>query len=146
MALTKDIKTDRYGTPDEGGGMLDDQPMGASAKVYAGSVMILRGGYVVAASSPLSTDKVIGIVRQQVTEITGVAGGTNATGDAGMFWLASGTSSDYISQANVESVCYLLDEQTVALTSNSNARPPAGIVKAFDSITSKVAVQLLTNY
>ena len=61
MALTGDVKTFRYGSP---GNSTQPQNLGltASATVYRGSIATTRSGYLVAASSPQSTDITWGII------------------------------------------------------------------------------------
>ena len=48
-------------------------------------------------------------------------------------WFANSASADLIAQAQVGSVCYIVDDQTVAKTSNSSARSQAGTVFAVDA-------------
>jgi hypothetical protein len=49
-------------------------------------------------------------------------------------WFGNSASGDAIAQANVGSTVYLVDDQTVALTSNSGARSAAGIALFVDSV------------
>ncbi len=60
-------------------------------------------------------------------------GRTTVKIQSGAEWVANSTSTDLIAQANVGAVCYLVDDQTVALTSNGNTRSPAGIIMAVDA-------------
>ena len=61
MALSADVIAVRYGTPGNSTQPVN-QGIGASATVYRGSVATTRSGYLVAASSPQSTDIVWGII------------------------------------------------------------------------------------
>ena len=142
MALTADVITVRYGTPGNSTQPVN-QPLTANATVYRGSVATTRSGYLVAASSPQSTDIVWGIVNGAgpgTADMTtqGITGGTTngavtveiATGS---FFLAAGTGSDAITQANVGATVYLINETTVGLTSGGGTRPVAGVVEAYDT-------------
>ena len=141
MALSADVKTIRFGSPGN-----STQPMNfgltASATVYRGSIAITRSGYLVAASSPQSTDTTWGIIDKAGAGTAdtgpGIVGGTTngsvtvevATGS---FFLQNGTGSDAIAQTNVGSLCYVINETTVGLTSASNTRPVAGTIEGLAS-------------
>lgn len=56
-------------------------------------------------------------------------------------WFANSASTDQITQTEVGSNCYIVDDQTVAKTSNSNARSIAGRVWKVDA-TKGVLVEL----
>lgn len=146
-ALTADIHPIRYGTPGNASQPIN-QPLKASttagSTVYRGSVAITRSGYMVAATTPQSSDLVWGIVDQAgpgtIDSGPGITGGTadgSVTVDiaTGSFWLQSGTGSDAITQANVGATCYLMNETTVGLTS-AGSRPTAGIIVEVASTTT----------
>ena len=86
MALTADVHTIRYGAP---GNSTQPTALGltANATVYRGSVATTRSGYLVAASSPQSTDIVWGII-ENVDE--GANNGTVIDGQPG---ITAGTTS-----------------------------------------------------
>ncbi|ROH88659.1 hypothetical protein ED208_12635 [Stagnimonas aquatica] len=48
----------------------------------------------------------------------------------GIFAFANSAGADEITKANIGATCYVVDDQTVAKTSDTNARPAAG--KVFD--------------
>ena len=148
MALTADIITPRYGA----GGNLNNKGLTANATVYRGSVATTRSGYLVAASSPASTDIVWGIIADGVGSgsdtqgITGAStnGGVTVDIETGTFFLAGGTSSDALVATDVGATVYLIDEQTVGKTSNGNTRPVAGVLEFVDP-TYGLAVKLGSN-
>jgi hypothetical protein len=142
VALTSDQITVRYGAPGNSTQPVN-KPLTANATVYRGSIATTRSGYLVAASSPQSTDIVWGLVQgagpgtaDQTTP--GIVGGTTngavtveiATGS---FFLASGTGADAITGANVGATCYVINETTVGLTNGSNTRPQAGVIEEYDT-------------
>lgn len=156
MALSRDIKIVRYGTPGNSTQPVN-QPLTASAKVYRGSVATTRSGYLIAATAPAAaTDIVWGLIEKAgpgkantdpgITDTSGVNGGTTVEIATGTFFLASDTGGGAITQADVGKTCYLLDEKTVTLTAGT--LPVAGVIEAYDtSITEPgpVAVKLGTN-
>ena len=149
MTVTADINTTRFGTPDQA-------PEPYSAKidtnviVYAGTVAILRSGYVDPSDSPVSTDVVCGIISKQTDNRTtsfygGAQGATEVPIVRGTFWLAYGAGADAFTLAdNMETTAYLIDAKTVGKTSGGGTRPVAGIVKRVDTSVSKAAVALGT--
>ncbi len=134
MPVSKDQKITRYGTQD--GHQPTYQPMKASVSIYAGTIALTDStGYAKTAASPTSNDTCWGLYNGLAdgtpTASSPIVNGTVAGGimigiDTGTFYLASGLSSDAITQANVGAACYVVDEVTVGLTSNANTRPVAG--------------------
>lgn len=62
------------------------------------------------------------------SELGGLAGATDVEVEYGVFdWENSG-GADEITEADVGAIVYAVDDEKVALTSNSDTRPPAGIV------------------
>ena len=102
MALSADIKTVRFGAPGNSTQPMN-QPLTAAATVYRGSVATTRSGYLVAASSPQSTDVVWGLIDKAGAGTAdtgpGITGGTtngNVSVEiaTGSFFLQNGTTSD----------------------------------------------------
>lgn len=137
MALTKDQKVARYGTPY--GNRIIPRGIRAGVTVYRGSIALQdNGGFLKNASSPSSTDKTLGLILRvrpgdgQVDGAPGITGGTTdgavgAEVDQGAFFLGSSTGGDQLGVATLGQTVYVYDEITVAATSNSGARPVAGI-------------------
>lgn len=134
MALTADIKTIRFGSPGNSTQPMN-LPLTAAATVYRGSVAVTRSGYLVAPSTPQSTDIVWGIVNKAGAGTAdtgpGIVGGTtngNVTVEVstGSFFLQNGTGADALAQSNVGATVYLINENTVGATNGSSTRPIAG--------------------
>ena len=134
MALTGDVKTFRFGAPGN-----STQPMNlgltASATVYRGSIATTRIGYLVAASTPQSTDITWGIIDKAGAGTAdtgpGIVGGTTNGGvtveiATGSFFLQNGTGADAFTQANVGATAYVINETTMGATSGSSSRPIGG--------------------
>jgi hypothetical protein len=137
MAVTKDVKTIRYGTQD--GHQPTAQPMAASVSIYAGTIAVTRAGYAQPAHTPTNADICWGIYNGlnngSPTVSTPITNGTTAGDivigiDTGTFWLTPGTSSDALTQADVGATVYVVDEVTVGKTDGSNTRPVAGKLAA----------------
>lgn len=148
MAVTSDIDTYRYGTPDQAP-QLDSQPIQANTIVYAGTIALIDAtGYVKASDSPLSTDSCRGIVDKQTDNRStsffgGGLGATQVPIDTGVFWINFDNGGGAFSQADVNvTTCYVKDAQTVTKTSTTCK---AGLVRAFDATLSKVAVSMGPN-
>lgn len=140
MTVSKDVLTDRYGTPAQAPEIMS-QPMTANTKVYAGTFAITRSGYVVASDSPLSTDVCWGIVDRQTDNTTATGFGGGGTGavqcpiDRGDFWLAYASG---FTQADIGATVYVANATQVTKTPGLYG----GIVLAVDTTISKVAVAL----
>jgi len=160
MALSSDIVTARYGTPD------GHQPIGkglsATVTIYRGSVAGIDGtggsaGYLSNMASPATTDIILGIDGDAIHAPNTTAGITGGSSDGdvlvnietGTFILKSGTGSDALTVATNGATVYLIDEQTVGATNGSNSRPACGVQMASPSEdpsipTGYVAVKLGT--
>lgn len=157
MALTADQTLVRYGAPGNSTQPVN-QGITANATVFRGSIATTRAGFLVAASSPQSTDIVWGMIYKAGPGTAnlgaGIAGGTTngavtAEIATGSFFLASGTGADAIGAANVGATCYVINETTVGLTSGGGTRPQAGVIEAYDpteiNALGPVAVKLGSN-
>lgn len=139
MALTTDQSILEDGVPGNSTQMTE-QPCTANTQFYRGTVATLRSGYLVEATAPASTDIVFGMIEDigvsanLIVQGPGFLSPTGANGQisakikGGSFWLNCSTGADAITQANVQGLCYLYNENTVAATSGGGTRPVAGIV------------------
>ena len=154
MATTQDLKVIRYGTED--GHQPTYQPLTSAVSVYAGTIAVSRAGYLINPDTSVqSTDCVWGVINGIVdsnpavsSPITGVASNaTNCGISTGTFFLAPGTSGDALTQADVGKTVYVINASTVGKTSNSGARPVAGVLAAIGvaQYTGLVAVTLGNN-
>ncbi len=139
MTLSADIQVQRVGA--EGPEPIA-APVKAAAQLYCGSIATLRSGYLIAATSPASTDVTCGIVGfptggTYVKTGPGILGGSTDGAVwvdclTGVFLLASGTGADALTEANAGATVYVVDEQTVGATSASGTRPVAGVMLPID--------------
>ncbi len=124
-ALTKDRDTSRRDDARYG------YPVAASTRLHAGGLVALNAsGYAVPASA-VSTLTVMGVAVAPADNSTGAAGDIDVlTETRGAFKLANDGS---VTRAHVGKKAYAVDDQTVAATDGSGARPVAGIIKDLDA-------------
>lgn len=130
-------------TPRLGDGVLPtvlSVPVKAATKVQQGGIVVLNAGYAAPATEATGLIA-IGVADLEADNTGGSAGAISARVRSGVFKFGNSASTDLIAQAQVGSDCYLVDDQTVAKTSNSSARSRAGKVVAIDADGS-VWVQL----
>jgi len=107
-------------------------PVAAAAHVYAGGLAAINSsGYVVPASAD-ATLTVVGRIEEEVDNSSGANGALGVYIRRGMFRFANSSSTDAITLADIGAPAYVVDDQTVAKTSNSWARPVAGEVMFVD--------------
>lgn len=118
-------------TPRLGGDDLWKLPLAASAKIWAGGIVMIDAGY--AKPGAVAVGKfVAGRAERSVDNTGGSAGAKVLEVRRGIFKYKCGTSTDAITQADVGNACYVLDDQTVAKTDGSGARSKAGLIYQID--------------
>lgn len=106
-------------------------PVAASTIVYAGALVVMASGY--AKGGVTATGLVaMGRAEEQVDNSAGDNGDKTVRVKRGCFPFANSGGGDLIAKANIGSVCFIVDDQTVAKTSNSNARSRAGMIVDVD--------------
>lgn len=113
-------------------GELRVEPLAASAKIWAGSlVMRDASGYLTRGATATGC---IGVGRAEasVDNTSGTAGAKTAEYRRGIYGFANAGGADLIAQADVGQLCYILDDQTVAKNDGSASRSPAGIVDGIE--------------
>lgn len=112
----------------------------ASTHIYRGSlVAINQSGYLVPASADASLH-VVGVAEDEADSSSGTAGALTCAPRKGVFYLANSGTTDAITDADIGRPCYVVDDNTVARTSNGGARPVAGIVEGVDGFGVAVSV------
>jgi hypothetical protein len=103
--------------------------LAAAAVVYEGGMVAVNASGLLVPASASNTIRVIGVATKTVDN---AAGGLAGEVDRGCFRFDNSADSDEITAAHIGAPCFAVDDQTVALTSNSGARPYAGIVLDVD--------------
>lgn len=132
-ALSADKVVSRYGND----AVPDDMKLGvaASTTIYRGAlVMRNASGYAVPASSTGNWDfvcRVLGVAREKVVGTT--AGAKKVTIERGVFAFVNSSSTDALTDVDIGEPCFAVDDQTVARTDGTGARPYAGRVIRIES-------------
>ncbi|OQW91325.1 MAG: hypothetical protein BWK79_17155 [Beggiatoa sp. IS2] len=107
-------------------------PVAASVTCYAGGIACINTSGHATPGASTSTLRTLGRFEETVTN-GATAAAVSVLVLRGIFKFANSTSTDAITIADRKNVCYVVDDQTVAKTSNSSARPAAGTVYEVDS-------------
>ncbi len=108
-------------------------PVAAGVILYAGARAVIDSTGYLRPARASTTDKASGVVEQTYDNSAGGAGAIMATVRFGVSNFVNSSSGDLITYAAVGTQCYLVDDQTVALTSATNTRVTGGIIVDVDS-------------
>jgi predicted RecA/RadA family phage recombinase len=111
-------------------GNVFDFPVKAATTCIQGGIAVLDAGYA-APGRTATTLIAVGLFVETVTAVA--AGDAKARVEAGIFKFANSSAGDLIAQANVGADCYIVDDQTVALTNGGATRSRAGKVVGVDA-------------
>ena len=108
----------------------DEQADGVltAVTIYKGSMVFLTAaGY---ATPTAAAGLALRGIAQEYVANAGASGSVKVKSMAGVFEFANSATTDEITIADVEKLCYVVDNQTVAKTDGGNSRAVAGIVKS----------------
>lgn len=110
------------------------RPVAAATIIYAGSMVAIdTDGNLVPASAD-ATLKVCGVADEYVDNSAGAAGDKSCRVVRGkLYRFGNSAVADEIALDDYGDTCYAVDDQTVALTSDTNTRPAAGIIRDVDA-------------
>lgn len=108
-------------------------PLAAGAVVFAGAMVAMDASGFVAPGSTATGLTVVGVATHYQDNTTGDDGDQHVDLQRGLFAFANSTGADEITRADIGTLCYLVDDQTVAKTDGSASRSPAGIVDDVDT-------------
>lgn len=106
--------------------------LAAGTTVYKGGIVAIDASGNAVPASANNTLTVLGRA-EETTVNTGAAGAELAEVRAGCFRYANSAGGDAVSAKDRGSLCYIVDDQTLALTSSNGSRPVAGVVVDVDS-------------
>jgi len=101
-------------------------PLAAGAKVFAGGMVQIASALAVAAVAT-AANVTVGRAEETVDNTDGGDGDLSVKVRRGIFRYANSASGDLITRAHIGKSVYVVDDQTVAATDNTGARPKAGI-------------------
>jgi len=128
-------------TPSKTIGQFFTYPVAAAKVLYKGALVCLNSsGY--ATPGAVSTSLIaVGVAEDTVDNTDGDNGDLNVLVHECVVAFENSAGGDEITIADIGSVCWIVDDQTVAKTSNSNTRSVAGFVRQVDG--TDVFVQLV---
>jgi len=127
MALTKDRDTA------ERSGNSYSLPVAAAKKIYAGAIVCIDSGGNATPGAAATGLLCVGRAEQLADNSSGAAGDIKVNVFRGIFRWANSAAGDAIAETDVGELCYIVDVQTVAKTSNVGARSVAGHVFDVDA-------------
>lgn len=115
-------------------------PVKTAVTCFAGAMAVLDGAYVKPAVTATGLIAV-GRFEARADNATGANGDISVDVQTGCFRWANSAGADEITAAEIGETCFIVDDQTVAKTSDSASRSPAGVI--FDVDTQGVWVLML---
>jgi hypothetical protein len=126
-ALAQDRQTPRRQSQDF------EFPVAAATKIFGGSIVCLNSAGTATKGAVSTTLRAVGIADAMADNSAGAAGAVRVKTRRGCFQFANSASGDLIALANVGADAYIVDDQTVALTSGGSTRSVAGVIRDVDA-------------
>lgn len=126
-ALTADRQT-----PQRSGTELS-LPVAAGVNIRAGAQVAINGSSLAQPGAVATTLRGVGVAIEAADNTGGAAGAINVKVRRGVWRMANSASTDLIALKDIGSSCYIVDDQTVALTNGSNTRSIAGVIRDVDA-------------
>jgi hypothetical protein len=127
MPLTADRDTkDRNGVTFNAG-------VAAATKIYTGALVARNASGYLVPGSEAATLKKAGRAKATVDNSDGSAGDLSCEYEVGCFKYKNSASTDAITIADIGNDCYIVDDETVAKTSDEDARSVAGQIVDVDA-------------
>lgn len=124
--LTADRNTPRFEGDERVGGLA------ASQTIFAGAILMRNAAGYLTEGATATGSFGAGVALERKAN-AGAAGAEVIRYRPGIFRFANSASGDLIAATDVGAVCYIVDDQTVAKTSGTNTRSPAGVIDAVDA-------------
>jgi len=126
-------------------GKFRSEPVAAGVLIYAGALAVLdeADGYVHPGSTKTGLIA-LGRAEHQANNSAGAAGAITLRIRRGVFlWNNSPAGADLIATVNIGQQAFIVDDNTVALTSATGTRSAAGRIYDIDSQTGNVWVEVI---
>lgn len=107
-------------------------PVKGATTLFAGAMAAVNTSGLLVPAGATATLKIVGRNERQIVN-AGADAAVSAEVKTGIFRFNNSASTDAITVADIGNDCYAADDQTVAKTSNSSARPVAGKIFDVDS-------------
>jgi hypothetical protein len=111
------------------------QGIKASAEIFAGSIVCLDTAQRLVPGAATASLIAFGVALEYAKDTSGVDLSTKCRAKPGVFgpFTSATGGGDDIAADDIGKVCYVVDDQTVALTSDTSTRPVAGKVHSVDA-------------
>ena len=113
-------------------GDTEQYPLAAGFASLKGTIAVLQNGYLTAGVTATGL-VAVGRFNKSISNASGLAGAMSAPINRGKFRWFNSSGADLITQANVGVDCYIVDNQTVALTSGSGTRSRLGKIMGVEA-------------
>jgi hypothetical protein len=102
-------------------------PLAASTLIYAGTIACVNSSGLLTKGAVSTTLKCVGVARERMDNSAGAASAISGEVEVGVFGpFANSAAGDAIALDDVGLDCYIVDDETVALTSGGSTRSVAG--------------------
>ena len=126
-ALTKDRNTPHRE------GDIQNRPVAAATAIQAGSLVALDAAGNAVPGAVATTLTAQGRAEENVDNSAGAAGDLTVNIREGVFRWENSAAADLIAADDVGELCYIVDDQTVALTNGTSTRSVAGRIVDVDA-------------
>ncbi|MBA4382757.1 MAG: hypothetical protein C0406_09350 [Sideroxydans sp.] len=109
-------------------GKLIAVPVAATKKIFAGSLVAANATGYGTPGAVAATLTYLGRAEETIDNTAGADGAVSVLVRRGEAFKFANHGADAVTQASLGKVCYIVDDQTVALTNGAGARSAAGIV------------------
>lgn len=128
MPLTQDRDTKRIA------GHYRVLEVAASVKIFTGALVARDANGRATPGAASTTIRGVGRAVALADNSAGAAGAISVEVETGTFYYKNSTAGDAITNADIGSDCYIVDDETVAKTNGTNTRSVAGKVYAVDPV------------
>jgi hypothetical protein len=104
----------------------------AATLIYQGSIVCRNAAGNATKGITSTTLQALGRAEQTADNTAGAAGAISCTYRSGCFKFANSAAGDLITAASLGLKCYIVDDQTVALTTGGATRSVAGVIDSID--------------
>jgi hypothetical protein len=113
-------------------GLVRGYPIAASVHAFAGAIGVLNASGFAEPATAATGKIALGRFSRELDNTSGADGADTIELERGCFRYANSAGADEIALTDVGQLCYLVDDQTVALTDDTGARSVAGIIDHVD--------------
>lgn len=109
-------------------------PVAGATLIWAGSIVAINANGYATKGATSTTLKAVGVAINRADNSAGADGAESVSVERSVWRMANSASGDLITLADIGSLCYIVDDQTVAKTSGGGTRSIAGTVRDVDAI------------